>query len=635
MSVKEKLMKILNKEKLSEILTRYRVNNTFKNIKIERKKLIKTVLACIIILLVLIVFFVSCAKNSKNKNTEESVSTTFVTRGNVESTISGSGALEPYERYEVIPLVNGEIISAPFNVGDYVEEGTVVYEFDTQDAELNLARQRNSMQKSTISYNESLDQRDNLVIKAPCNGVVQTLSIKKGDDVSAGKIITQIINTQDLEVKLPFNASQVAKMNESDRAVLTSSLSMSSISGTVTNIASTPVAEPDGASMYYVTIRFNNPGAVSEGDIFGGSVNGIASPGFGKVSFTSNEQVSSKIAGEVSAIYCKEGDYVKEGDVLVRLTSDSINNSLERSRIEYEDAKLSLQNQENTLDDYRVKAPISGTVLIKNSKAGDTIDRTNSSVTMMVIGDVSKLKFTLSIDELDVSKVKVGQKVNVTADAVENKTFIGEITNIAMEGTASNGVTTYEAEVTINNPQELKPSMNVDAVVVIESTKNVLRVPSSDITTSMGRSYVFVKDDGTADEIEKENENTVEPVIEDIPQRRERPDGMQMPPEAVTPERTQMPQRGGEVAQNREVRVPDAPAGFKAVEVKTGIKGDEFTQIISGLSEGQEIYQKQKISSSSGNMMFGRMSGGGMSGGMSGGMGAMGGMSGGPMGDRR
>lgn len=580
MSVKDKLASFFNKDRINNVFTK----ENFKNI--ERKKLIKIVVIAVIAVLVLIFFFSSCVKNNKDKKVSGQTTSSFVTRGDVESTISGSGALEPYERYEVIPLVNGEIISSPYEVGDYVEEGTVVYEFDTEDAELNLAKQRNSMQKSTITYNESLDQRDNLAIKAPCDGVIQELTIKKGDEVSPGKNITQIINTQDLEVKLPFNASQVAKMREGDKAVLTSSASMSSISGMVTNIASTPVAEEDGASMYYVTIEFNNPGAVSEGDVFGGSVNGIASPGSGTVSFTANEQVSSKIAGEISAIYCKEGDYVKEGDVLVRLTSDTVDNSLERSRIEYEDAKLSLQNQENTLDDYRLTAPISGTVLVKNSKAGDTIDRTNSSVTMMVIGDVSKLKFTLSIDELDVSKVEIGQKVNITADAVNNKTFIGEITNIAMEGTASNGVTTYEAEVTINDPGELKPSMNVDAIVVIQSVKNVLRVPSSDITTSMGRSYVFVKDDGKTYKKDSDSEK-IEPLIEDVPKHETREEKQNI--------------------QVREQRIPDAPEGFKAVEVEIGIQGDEFTEIISGVLEGQEIYQKQTADSGTGSMVFGGM----------------------------
>ena len=69
-------------------------------------------------------------------------------------------------------------------------------------------------------------------------------------------------------------------------------------------------------------------------------------------------------------------------------------------------------------------------------------------------------------------------------------------------------------------------------------------------------------------------------------------------------------------------KTPDAPDGFRTVEITTGIAGDEFTEIIDGVSERMEIYQKE-VSSSSNNMMFGM---GGMPGGMGGMHGGMGGM---------
>lgn len=573
--------------------------------KVYWKKVIKyVIMAVVVVAAVFLIKGLIAKKNNAGDGKEQENQTVLVTRGNVSTTITGSGSLEPYERYEVIPLVNGEIMSSPFEVGDFVEEGAVIYEFDKTDAEINLNKQRNSMQRSTITYTESLDQKDNLYIKAPCSGVVQTINVNVGDEIGAGKEITKIINTQILTVKLPFNKTQVEKIVEGDGANLTSSAAMSNISGIVTNVAATPQAEADGASLYYVTIEFTNPGSVSEGDSFGGSVNGIVSPGAGTAQYKEQGQVNSSIAGTVASINYKEGDYVSKDEVLVRLTSDSVDNSLEKSKIDYDDAKLNLENQENQIEDYSLTSPISGTVLVKNSKAGDTIDKTNASVTMMIIGDVSKLKFTLSIDELDVAKVSVGQQVNITADAVAGKTFIGEITNIAMEGTATNGVTTYEAEVTIFDPQELKPSMNVDAVVVVESVENVLRVPSSEIVTSMGRSYVYVKDDGSVKQEQKGNK---------IPQE-ERPQG-------------DMPER--------PAKAPEAPEGFVTVEVKIGVRGDDYTEIISGLSEGQQIYQKQVSSSGGSNMNFGM--GGGMSGGMGGGMpGSMGGgMSGGMGGGAR
>ena len=250
--------------------------------KVYWKKVIKyVIMAVVVVAAVFLIKGLIAKKNNVGDGKEQENQTVLVTRGNVSTTITGSGSLEPYERYEVIPLVNGEIMSSPFEVGDFVEEGAVIYEFDKTDAEINLNKQRNSMQRSTITYTESLDQKDNLYIKAPCSGVVQTINVNVGDEIGAGKEITKIINTQILTVKLPFNKTQVESIAEGDGANLTSSAAMSNISGIVTNVAATPQAEADGASLYYVTIEFTNPGSVSEGDSFGGSVNGIVSPGAG------------------------------------------------------------------------------------------------------------------------------------------------------------------------------------------------------------------------------------------------------------------------------------------------------------------------------------------------------------------
>ena len=72
-------------------------------------------------------------------------------------------------------------------------------------------------------------------------------------------------------------------------------------------------------------------------------------------------------------------------------------------------------------------------------------------------------------------------------------------------------------------------------------------------------------------------------------------------------------------------KMPEAPEGFVTVEVKLGVRGDDFTEIKSGLSEGQEIYQKE-ISYSGGGMMFG-FGGMGMGGGRNSGSGMPSGMS--------
>ena len=205
-------------------------------------------------------------------------------------------------------------------------------------------------------------------------------------------------------------------------------------------------------------------------------------------------------------------------------------------------------------------------------KAGDNITRSSSeSTTLAVIYDMSGYTFEMSVDELDVSNVKVGQSVVVTADAVEGKTFSGTVTNVSLQGSYSNGVTNYPVTVTLNDGMdELLPSMNVDGVIIIDQVQDVLAIP---VDALMRGNKVYVKD------------------------------------ESVT-------EAQGNV-----------PAGFRAVEVTTGLISDEYVEITSGLEEGQEVYVAESTVDSSSAMMM--PMGGGFEGGAPGG-GRGGGPQGGP-----
>ena len=75
--------------------------------------------------------------------------------------------------------------------------------------------------------------------------------------------------------------------------------------------------------------------------------------------------------------------------------------------------------------------------------------------------------FNLEVDELEISKIELGQTANITADALPDETFTGEVTKIANEGTSQNGVTTYKVELTISEPGNLISGMNVNAEIIV------------------------------------------------------------------------------------------------------------------------------------------------------------------------
>lgn len=554
-------------------------------LKPTKKKII--ILAVIVLVISLICVGVNNVKKQKALMASSQNTLSEVTRGNVESTITGSGAVEPNERYEIIPLVNGEIMSSPYEVGEYVEKGTVLYTFDTADAEITLQKQENALEKTQMTHQQTLDTADKLKLTAPCDGILSEMDLEVGDEIKNNAVISKITNTKSLKVDLPFNESQVKTISKGQTATISSSAHMNSVTGKVTHIDSNPTAQADGSLLYNVTVSFTNPGSFTSGLSVGGEINGNVSPKSGTIRYAQESNITSETEGTITRIYHKSGDYVKKDAVIATVENDTITNDIKKSELDYSDAKLSLQERLDTLDDYSLTAPISGSVLTKNSKAGDTIDKTNASVTMMVIADVSKLKFKLDIDELDVNKVTTGQEVQITCDAIEGEDFVGEITEISMEGTSSNGVTTYTATVTIDNPGELKPSMNVDATIIVESAENVLRVPAADIKTNRSKSFVFVPEDTDVKDKDKSKQDDTD--------------------------KTQKGNNNG-VSNGGKGGMPTAPDGFTVVEITIGVQGDEYTEVISGLSEGDKIYQ-QTTSSSNNDMMM--MGGGNMGGGMS------------------
>lgn len=179
----------------------------------------------------------------------------------------------------------------------------------------------------------------------------------------------------------------------------------------------------------------------------------------------------------------------KSADKLMRSYKDA----LDKAEESVESAQNKLDSSQDNYDNYTITAPISGQVIAKNFKVGDNITKNSSSTTVLAtIYDLSSLTFEMSIDELDIQKVKVGQKVVITADAMEGQTFSGTVTNVSLESTYSNGVSTYPVTVTMDEMGDLIPGMNVDGIITLEEASDVLTVP---VDALMRGNQVYVKDE--------------------------------------------------------------------------------------------------------------------------------------------
>ena len=506
--------------------------------------------------------------------TEESVAKRTIT-----NSLTGSGTLQPANSYTVTTLIEGEVLSAKFEEGETVEADTVLYEIDSDDAAANIEKAQISLNQAQRSYESTAE---NQTVQANSSGTLYTLEVKKGDEVSQGQTIATIRNDSTMTLTVPFPAEDAATFYVGQAAQVTLDGSFETLSGTVETVSGSEVVGTGNTVTRKVTIAVQNPGGLSASQVAAASVNGLGSAGNGTFTYQSESTVTASASGTVTAVHASEGSTVSKGQTLITLGGDDLEDQLQNAADSLRNAELSMENTQKQLENYTITSPISGTIIDKEYKAGDTVE---SGKTLCTIYDLSYLEMTLSIDELDISTVEVGQAVQITADAVEGKTFTGTVTKVSVAGTTSGGITSYPVTVRIDEADELLPGMNVDAEIVLEEAADTLAIPSSAVTRGSGNtSLVLVTQDS--------------------------------------------PSAANAVEQ-------EAPEGYAYVQVETGISDDSYVQILSGLQEGDTAAYVAR-STESGSMMMGGMPGamgGDMPAGMPSGMGGApgGGMpSGGP-----
>ena len=570
------------------------------------------------------------------------ISTATVTKKDIQVTITGSGTVAPLEQYDVVALVQGDVLADYFKEGDAIEKGTLLYQIDASDMENTIERAQLGLSKSQLSYQEQAESYNNLKIVAPFSGTLSSVSVKAGDKVNNGGTVAQLDNSSYATVTVPYLPNLAANFYVGQSASIVLSDSHAQLSGTITRIASGSRIIEGYYSVKDVEIRVDNPGNILAGQKCQVTVGGSLSYWEGEFSYEQNKTITAEIGGTVKKVYYLAGDTVKAGEVIAELISTSAQNSLTSSKLSLKDAELSLQNYYDQLDNYNLTSPISGTVMQKNVKAGDTLEGSSSSkTTMAVIADLSKLLFTISVDELDITSIKEGQTVTVTADATPNVTYTGTVTNVSLIGTSSNGVTTYPVEVTIDEPGSLLPGMNVDASIVVDSAEDVLAVPVSAVQRG---GWVAVKGGGAAAAGTTQTNTTTEPAAGG--QGQPRPSGGQgqkstgaaasgaaQPANGISPATGAQTATGAPTSGSAQTttagstktvsKAPTgAPAGFTYVKVEVGINDDDYIEIKSGLSEGDTVYLPRSTSGTETTTTTTMPS-------AAGGMGAMGGMTGG------
>ena len=462
-------------------------------------------------------------------------------RRDVTNTLSGTGTLNPANTYTVKSLVDGKVLTGTIEEGNIVEESNVLYTIDSSDASTNFEKAEIAMQQAQRSYDKVVDRQ---YVRAEVAGVVSSLKVTKGDEVTSGQEVAVIRDSSRMLLTLEFPAADAANFSVGQSAAVTLDGTFEQLDGTVTSVSGTDALSAGNLLTRTVTITVKNAGGLTTAQAATASINGVSSIGSATFAYQAERTLTAQAAGTVTSINVQEGSDVAKDDIILGLSGDDLTESIQSASESLRSAEISMQNLQDTMNNYTITAPISGTIIEKDAKVGDAV---KTGDTLCIVYDLSYLEMNINVDELQISSISVGDESLKNADAVPDKTYVGTVTRVSMKGTSNGGTTTYPVSIRIDDTDGLRPGMNANAEIVVAEAKNALVVPNAAVVRG---SYVLVTKDSPS-------------------------------------------------AANADTAM-EAPEGFVYVPVKTGVSDDDYTQIVSGIQEGDTIgYDPSSVSSDS------------------------------------
>jgi HlyD family secretion protein len=157
-------------------------------------------------------------------------------------------------------------------------------------------------------------------------------------------------------------------------------------------------------------------------------------------------------------------------------------------------AKARVAAAQATVDMARIAAPFAGTITSVDVKPGDQV---TAGMVAIGLADLSAQFVDVDVSEIDINRIVVGQPVTFVLDAVQDKTYSGEVTDVSLAGTTSGTGVNFQVTARMADADDsVRPGMTAAVNVVVSEIKNVLIVPNRAIRAQNGDRVVYVLRDG-------------------------------------------------------------------------------------------------------------------------------------------
>ncbi|MFA5714460.1 MAG: efflux RND transporter periplasmic adaptor subunit [Candidatus Paceibacterota bacterium] len=517
-----------------------KIKNFFSKLKIFAlsHKILSVLILVIIISSPFVVYHFLPKKTTLNYVTQA------VKKGNINIAVSGTGQVSSLKKVSLNSEISGSVTGVYVKNGEEVNKGDLLFKINSSDGEKNLKSAELALESAKLTLEEIQQPTDELTLLQAENSLIEAKESKTKAETSLEKayddgfnnisnafldlpsIMTGLNNILFSE-NLSLNGSQynidyyasaanyyndkgtqykddayskymVAKQSYdksianykatsrfSDKATIEALISETY--DTTKAVAEAIKSANNLIEFYKYTLSDKHQSYNSVADTHLSSLNGYTS----KTNSHLSTLLSAKntIADDKDSIVSADRSIKVKELSLEKTKEGSTDLEIRTQELAVEQKEADLVDAQKTLAKYSIRAPFNGTIASVDVSNGDTA---NSGTVMGSIITHEKIA-TITLNEVDIAKVKVGQKVDITFDALDNFTLVGEVYEVDATGTVSQGVVSYSVKISFATDNEsVKPGMSISTNIIIESVSDVLTIPSSAVKTVGGKSYVQV-----------------------------------------------------------------------------------------------------------------------------------------------
>jgi HlyD family secretion protein len=454
-----------------------------------KRRIIKALIACLIISIAFTGGYYGYNKFfiDKAAATTTDYKTVIAKKMDMQVGIQGTGSVYASVSKDIAANNSGVLKDLNVKVGDTVQEGTKLFVSDSDnlrqnlnDAQTNLDKQKLSLANDTNSYSDSLAKANSAISDAQTALNNANDQLNKMTATSPVSDAVVAINNKNGTSSVG-SGSSYGKSNVSNSDALKQNVEKAQSNLDRQKSALTALKNSNKLQMDSLNISDAQAAVSSAQD----AVNKMT--------------VTAPIGGVVTAVNNSNGDNVSGSGGSAQGGSSTASNASSQT------SSKSGQNSNS-----------SGQNTSSNSVQTNSISSSQGNGAIMTIVDKASLKVKVAVDELDIAKIQVGQKAEIRFDAVNGKVYEGTVEAMPQTGITTNGVTTYDVVVSIENAEDIKIGMSANVNILADSKSNTIAIPADALIQKEGKKYVMGENKNLIEvKTGIENENYIE-ILEGV-----------------------------------------------------------------------------------------------------------------------